>query len=132
MNKYSLEDNLFNVVERQENELRDFGFAWEHVGQLLEQIRSECLEVEEAHRAGDQKHLQEEIGDLLQAAISLAVFCKMDPQETLLNSINKFQERFDQIMELAQKDGHASLHNQPFSVLMSYWDRAKRVAKKII
>ena len=125
MDGYSLDDNLFKVVEKQEFAIRDFGFPWEHAGQIIEQIRGECKEVEEALQEVDKAHLQEEVGDLMQAAITLAVFCGLDPQETLLASIHKFQKRFDLIVALAKQDGHETLHGQPFDVLMSYWNRAK-------
>ena len=70
-------------------------------------------------------NLQEEIGDLIQAAISLAVFCKLDPRETLSKGIDKFQRRYDVVVQLARSEGHENLHKQPFEILMDYWKRAK-------
>lgn len=65
------------------------------------------------------------MGDLIQAAISLAVFCKLDPHETLSKSIEKFQRRYDAVVELAQSEGYETLHNQSFETMMDYWNRAK-------
>ena len=79
--------NLFKRVEDQETAARQFGFYWERIEQLIEQIQSECAEIKEAFQKEDETHLEEEIGDLLQAAISLAMFCRIDPQEALLKSI---------------------------------------------
>ena len=70
-------------------------------------------------------HLQEEIGDLIQAAISLAIFCKFDPHETLLKSIKKFQQRYDAVVQLARSDGYENLHKQSTEQLMNYWKCAK-------
>ncbi len=123
----SREHCLLKQVEEQEIIAKEFGFYWEHIGQLLEQIRSECVEVEESWQKNDRAHLQEEIGDLVQAAISLAVFCNFDPHETLLKSIGKFQKRYDAVVSLARQDGHKSLHQQPFDVLMHYWNQAKNI-----
>lgn len=122
--------DLFTEVERQENEAKKFGFYWEHLDQLIDQIQSECKEVKEAWEHNDLTHLQEELGDLMQAAISLAVFCNVDPAATLKKSIDKFQKRYDAVVDLAQKDGHQTLHGKSFDELMTYWNRAKVLNKK--
>ena len=126
MQSHSKDHNLLKRVEEQEIEAREFGFYWEHIDQLIEQIQSECAEIQEAWQKNDRSHLQEEIGDLLQAAISLAVYCGLDPQETLLKSTEKFQARYSKVVAMAQKDGYKDLHQQPFDILMNYWNRAKQ------
>lgn len=122
-------DCLFKRVEEQEIVARKFGFYWEHLDQLIEQIRNECIEIQEAWQKNDSSHLKEEVGDLLLAAISLSVFCNLDPHDTLLKSIEKFQKRYDTVVKLAQEDGHNDLHQQPFEVLMRYWNQAKQTTQ---
>lgn len=117
---------LFRRVEEQETTARDFGFYWKHINQLIDQIKSECQEVVEARESGNIPHLQEELGDLIHAAISLAVYCNIDPETALRQSTEKFQKRYDLVVAYAKKEGHITLHNQSFEVLMSYWDRAKK------
>jgi len=119
------ENNVLNRIVEQESAAKEFGFYWERLDQLIEQIRSECMEIEDAWEKQDLKHLQEEIGDLLQAAVSLAIFCRMDPQETLQLSVEKFQKRYNKLVLLAQQDGLGNLKNKPFDVLLDYWKRAK-------
>lgn len=120
------QDSLLKKVEEQEIAAKKFGFYWDKIEQLIDQIKSECAEVCEAAEKGDRRHLQEELGDLIQATVSLTIFCEFDPQETLLKSIEKFQKRYDILVNLAQKDGHANLKEQPFEVLLDYWIRAKQ------
>lgn len=117
--------DLLKKVEKQELDAKEFGFYWETIEQLFEQISSECREIEEAHRKGDKAHLQEEIGDLMSAAVSLAIFCGMCPSDTLKKSIDKFQKRYDTLVHLVKEDGRKDLKNQPFEVLMDYWNQAK-------
>ena len=117
---------LLEQVEKQEVEAREFGFYWERIEQLIEQVQSECREVQEAWEEGNRAHLQEEIGDLIQAAIGVAVFCNLDPCETLRQSIEKFQKRYDAVVQFAQRDGHTHLRQKPFELLMDYWHRAKQ------
>lgn len=126
MSNSTQNDCLLKRVEEQEMVARKFGFYWEHINQIIEQIQTECVEVQEAWQKNDRSHLQEEVGDLLQAAVSLVVFCDLDPHETLLKSIEKFQKRYDTVVELAHLDGYAHLQQQPFEVLLSYWKRAKK------
>lgn len=121
---------LLKRVEEQETKAKEFGFYWEHIDQLIEQIKSECAEVKEAWQKQDRAHLQEELGDLLQAAISLTTFCEFDPHETLLKSINKFQRRYDTVVALAKKDGYTHLKEQPFELIESYWLQAKEASCK--
>jgi uncharacterized protein YabN with tetrapyrrole methylase and pyrophosphatase domain len=116
---------LLKEVEKQEKEALKFGFYWDNFNQLIQQIQSECVEIEEAWEKGDLAHLQEEIGDLIQASISLAVFCKLDPHETLSKSIKKFQQRYEIVVELAKNEGFNHLKGQSTKVMMDFWYRAK-------
>ena len=117
--------NLLKEVERQELTAKEFGFYWESIEQILEQIVSECREIEDAHRKGDKAHLQEEIGDLMSASVSLAVFCGFCPSDTLKKSIDKFQKRYDALVDLVKQDGRTDLKKQSFDMLMDYWNKAK-------
>lgn len=117
---------LLKRVEELEAQSLQFGFYWETLYQLIEQIQSECLEVQEAWQNNDRPHLQEEVGDLMHAAVSLAVFCKLDPYETLLKSTQKYEKRYNALVKFAQEDGLPHLRQQSFEVLKGYWDRAKK------
>ncbi len=77
---------LLDKVVALENEAHEFGFRWENPDQIMAQIESECVEIrqhlDQTQGQMDQAALQEEIGDLLHAAFSLCVFCKLSPQDT--------------------------------------------------
>lgn len=118
-------ENLLQMAEDLELSSKDFGFYWKHISQVMEQIRSECAEVEEAYENNDKTHLQEEIGDIIHAALSLTVFCGMNPYETLKKSIVKYEKRLDKLKEFAKEDGHKDLKGASVDTLMHYWDKAK-------
>ena len=86
---------------------------------------SECAEVKEAWVKGDREHLEEEMGDLLNAAVCLAIFCGLDPEKTLVKSTEKYQKRLDKVMELVKRDGLENLRGKPIEVLLGYWKKAK-------
>jgi uncharacterized protein YabN with tetrapyrrole methylase and pyrophosphatase domain len=117
---------MMKRVEELEKAARKFGFYWTHLSQLIEQVKSECQEIQEAAQNNDRTHLQEEVGDLIHAALSLAVFCDLDPTETLQIATDKFEKRYNKVVELAKQDGHDTLRNQPFHLLMHYWNLAKK------
>jgi uncharacterized protein YabN with tetrapyrrole methylase and pyrophosphatase domain len=119
--------DLFQRIIEQQSAADKFGFSWENIGQLLQQIRAEADEVEIAAQTSDRAHLQEEIGDLMNAAVCLSFFCGFNPTETLAANIDKFQHRYNALVNFVTQDGLESLHKQPADVLMHYWNRAKQV-----
>ena len=123
--------DLLEKIIIQEKAAAEFGFYWESIQQLLEQIQSECAEVKEAWLNQNHSHLKEEVGDLINATLSLCIFLKLDPFETLSESVEKFQKRYDSLVTLVNQDGLQHLKNKPLDILLDYWDKAKRVAKKI-
>lgn len=117
--------DLFNRIKEQEDNAQAFGFYWENVQQLLDQVYSEAKEVQEAHLQENTEHIREEIGDLLNAVVSLSLFLKVDPANALKESIDKFQRRYDQLVKLVEKDGLTNLQDKSMDVLLAYWERSK-------
>ncbi len=126
--------NLIKKLVELENEASAFGFQWEDAEQIMQQIQSECLEVNEhlqAKTSLNEASLQEEIGDLLHAVFSLCIFCKLDPEQTLQNTLEKFEKRMGLVKIIAKEKGLSTLHHQSFEQLMAIWNLAKeRIANK--
>ena len=119
---------LLEKLTMLENEADAFGFKWENPHQIMSQIQSECVEINEHldSTAPENKiKLQEEIGDLLHAVFSLCVFCKLNPEETLKKSVDKFERRFNAVKSLAQQKGLKTMNGMSFDQLMHFWDQAK-------
>lgn len=113
-----------------EKEAETFGFKWENPHQIMAQIQSECVEVNEhlnACQPENSNRLQEEIGDLLHAVFSLCIFCKFPLEETLTKSIDKFERRFNKVKSLAKENALQTLNGMPFDELMKFWDSAKKI-----
>jgi uncharacterized protein YabN with tetrapyrrole methylase and pyrophosphatase domain len=121
--------DLLKKIVALENEAAEFGFQWQTADQIIEQIQSECLEVDEHLRAETSESrlaLQEEIGDLLHAVFSLCVFCKLDPKDTLQQTLEKFERRLQAVKTIAHEMKLANLREQSFHELMAIWQQAKR------
>lgn len=117
--------NLFKKIEDVELKARDFGFYWTHLDELVQQIQSECVEVQEAFQNQHDAHLKEEIGDLLLAAMSLSIYCQVDPEQTLRESLDKFQKRFECLVSLVKQNGLENLQAQPVEQAIYFWKQAK-------
>ncbi len=123
--------SLFKQLIQLERAASDLGFKWKNPTQIMAQIESECIEVREHLNAGislkNQSALQEEIGDLLHAVFSLCVFCHMNPEETLSQSLNKFERRLNAVKVLACEQGLYTLEGHSFEQLMHVWNEAKKL-----
>ncbi|RUR12940.1 MazG nucleotide pyrophosphohydrolase domain-containing protein [Legionella sp. km772] len=111
-----------------EQDAAEFGFEWETAGQIMQQIQSECLEVNEHLQNNvvlSNSSLQEEIGDLLHAVFSLCLFCNLDPEQTLEGTLIKFEKRLKMVKIIAAEKGMHNVKNKPFELLMKIWDEAK-------
>ncbi|MBV8801424.1 MAG: nucleoside triphosphate hydrolase [Gammaproteobacteria bacterium] len=116
---------MFKKLISLENKANDFGFKWETSQQIIEQIKSEIAEICIHLQDGDKKKLQEEMGDLLHATFSLCVFNHLDPEQTLQQSIEKFERRFTEVERLTKASGLENLNGQSFSHIMKLWSQAK-------
>ena len=121
-------DYLKKVIEL-EDEAEQFGFRWETTDQIMEQIQSECIEINEHLNSEleplNKIELQEEIGDLLHAVFSLCVFCKLNPTETLAKTLTKFERRLNAVKKITQYNGLTNLNGHSFDELMNIWKKAK-------
>ena len=80
-------------------------FDWESAGGVMEKICEETGELAEAMAAGDDDAIDEELGDLLFAAVNLARFRKRASADELLrSSTRKFVARFQAMEKLLAAD----------------------------
>jgi MazG family protein len=69
-------------------------------------------------------HLEEEVGDLLFAAVNVARFLGADPEIALKKANRKFQSRFQWMEAAARADGHR-LADLPRERMEELWDLSK-------
>jgi ATP diphosphatase len=70
-------------------------------------MNEETSEIQQALKSGNQPKIEEELGDLLFAAVNLARFLQVDPEIALKNANAKFVRRFQQMEGLAAESGRA-------------------------
>jgi tetrapyrrole methylase family protein/MazG family protein len=104
------------------------GFDWENVDGVIDKMSEETGELRQALDAKDAKRTDEEMGDLLFAAVNLARFLHIDPEIALKKANAKFSARFRGMEELAANSGKA-LANVPREQMEEFWETAKRAEK---
>lgn len=108
------------------NKAARVGFEWPTVDGVLEKIHEELAEVQQAINEGDKKAVAEEIGDLLFAVTNLSRFLDHFPEQTLHDSIRKFEQRFKHLEHQLLAQG--KLPQQcDLDELTALWDEAKRM-----
>ena len=94
----------------------------------FQKIGEEAGELLEAYRNGDQVNMKEEIGDLLFAVVNAARFLKVDPEEALNFTSDKFIRRFGYVEEQAIKAGTRP-EEMTLEEMDKLWNDAKRMEK---
>ncbi|MCK4710747.1 MAG: nucleoside triphosphate pyrophosphohydrolase, partial [Gammaproteobacteria bacterium] len=74
--------------------------------------------------ANDQPHLEEEIGDLLFSVVNLSRHLKVDAEEALRKSVNKFEKRFRHVETNCQNEG-VDISSKTEPELIEMWELAK-------
>jgi MazG family protein len=106
------------------------GFDWENATGVFEKMGEETRELQNALGAREQAKVEEELGDLLFAAVNLARFLKVDPEIALKKANAKFSRRFRSMEKLAREGGR-EFKNLPREEMEALWDLAKRTEQKI-
>ena len=105
------------------------GFDWEEAGGVFEKMREETEELKKAWGEQDQPKMEEELGDLLFAAVNLSRFLKIDPEIALKKANAKFSRRFRSMEALARKNGR-QFKDLRREEMEAFWENAKRLEGK--
>jgi tetrapyrrole methylase family protein / MazG family protein len=105
------------------------GFDWEDAGGIFEKLGEETVELQNVLRTKETGRVEEELGDLLFAAVNLARFLKVDPEIALRKANAKFARRFRAMEKLARESGR-EFKNLPREEMEALWDTAKGKEEK--
>ena len=100
------------------------GFEWPDVHAVLDKLKEETREVEEAINKGVTKEIEGEIGDLLFTTVNIARHTGIDPEEALRRMLERFTRRFRHIEESAQLSGR-SIQDLTLEEMDQVWEEAK-------
>lgn len=100
------------------------GFDWPSANPVYAKVAEELDEVKAAVASGDATAIEDEVGDLIFAAVNLARKLGIESETALLSATQKFAGRFRKVEELARDDG-TPLEGMSEEELDVLWERAK-------
>lgn len=107
-------------AEKIQAKARKAGFDWNDPQRAVDKLSEEVDELKQAIR--DQSNIQEELGDVLFAAVKVGRFLDVDSEQALHGTCEKFIRRFRQMEEQAQG---TPLDQFELSQLEQMWEQAK-------
>jgi len=99
------------------------GFDWADISGALDKLDEETAELRCAVESGSG--VDEELGDVLFAAVKVGRFAGVDPETALSGTCEKFIRRFRAVEEAARAKG-ADMKDMPLEELTALWEQAKR------
>jgi XTP/dITP diphosphohydrolase len=101
------------------------GFEWENAEGVWGKFAEELAEFKEALASGNRQHASDELGDLLFTVINLARWYKLDPDEALASTNQRFVSRLETMENLVDRP----LTEYNIEELESLWQKAKKILK---
>ncbi len=105
------------------------GFDWQETAPVFDKVLEELAEVKEAWLSGDQRHTEEEVGDLLLVTVNLARHLNVNPEMALRKGTDKFTQRFNYVEQQVLNSGRV-MTDCALEELDAFWDEAKQVLKQ--
>lgn len=114
---------------RVQDRVSDVGFDWDDPRGALEKVREEAEEVARELDGADRARLEDEVGDLLFAAVNLARLAGVHPSAALGRANAKFERRFRGVEALARARG-IEMESAGLPALDRLWDEVKRAGRE--
>lgn len=116
------------------------GFDWPQNGdgvhQVMDKVKEEIEELTDAYgtrekraaeadQAAMQRHLEDEMGDVLFSLVNLARFLKVNPEDAMRRATDRFADRFHFIEAEASRTGR-TLESMTLAEMDALWEKAKQ------
>lgn len=101
------------------------GFEWDTINDVMAKVQEEVQELALAVQHGSTAEMEEELGDLLFAAVNIARFADFKAEDALNRAVEKFISRFEKVEQSANGSGH-SLSELSAEELDCLWKDAKK------
>lgn len=101
------------------------GFEWPEIDGVIDKLQEEASELAEARQSLNQEEVEHEIGDMFFTLVNLARFLRVDPEQALRKTNQRFRNRFAyverKLSERGVKTSEAMLEE-----MEELWQEAKR------
>lgn len=110
---------------RIQDKARNVGFDWKEKEDVWDKVYEELEELKAELAKGDKENSTRELGDFLFSVINAARLYKLNPDNALEMTNQKFIRRFNYVEDHSLKQGK-SLKNMTLEEMDKLWDEAKR------
>lgn len=111
---------------RMQDKASKVGFDWPHRDQVWEKVEEEIRELRSAIGSKAQPEIEEEFGDLLFSLVNYARFVRINPEDALRKTIQKFERRFRHI-EQRLREQQKDITKTSLEEMDRYWEEAKKL-----
>ncbi len=112
-------------AEKLQKKAASSGFDWENPADVLEKVKEEIAELEEALKNEGKERAAEEYGDILFSVVNLGRHLGVTPEIELMNANRKFTERFCGMENLAREENR-TLDELSLSEMDELWVKIKK------
>ena len=113
---------------RIQDKARNVGFDWKEKEDVWDKVYEELEELKVELAKGDKENSTRELGDFLFSVINAARLYKLNPDNALETTNQKFIRRFNYVEDHSFKQGK-SLKDMTLEEMDKLWDEAKRQEK---
>lgn len=110
---------------RIQDKARNVGFDWKEKEDVWDKVYEELEELKAELAKGDKENSTRELGDFLFSVINAARLYKLNPDNALEMTNQKFIRRFNYVEDHSMKQGK-SLKDMTLEEMDKLWDEAKR------
>lgn len=101
-----------------------YGFDWPAAADVLEKLKEELQEFDDAVKSGNSDRIEEELGDAFFTLVSLSRFFSVDAETALSKTTGKFLRRFSYVARQLSVRG-ISLEKATLAQMDALWNEAK-------
>ena len=114
---------------RIQDKARNVGFDWKEKEDVWDKVQEELEELKVELAKDDKENSTQELGDFLFSVINAARLYKLNPDNALEKTNQKFIRRFNYVEDHSIKQGK-NLKDMTLEEMDELWDEAKRQEKK--
>ncbi len=114
---------------RIQDKARNVGFDWKEKEDVWDKVQEELEELKVELAKGDKENSTRELGDFLFSVINAARLYKLNPDNALEHTNQKFIRRFNYIEDHSLKVGK-NLKDMSLEEMDKLWDEAKRIERQ--
>ena len=114
---------------RIQDKARNVGFDWKEKEDVWEKVQEELEELKVELAKGDKENSTQELGDFIFSVINAARLYKLNPDNALEKTNQKFIRRFNYVEDHSLKQGK-NLKDMSLEEMDKLWDEAKLQEKK--